>query len=81
MLLWVCLGTDVNATDVKGVTPLHLALSRLRLMGEKQGKREEEGGGGEVTGEVPTFRKKEIMQVSSLKPATSIRWLFTSAFV
>ena len=61
-------GTDVNATDAKGVTPLHLALSRLRMLGGKETA--EEGGGSERGGEggngVPSFRKKEIMHVSSL---------------
>ena len=62
-------GTDVNATDTKGVTPLHLALSRLRMLGGKESK-EEGGGGSERGGEggngAPSFRKKEIMHVSSL---------------
>lgn len=66
------IGTDVNATDARGVTPLHLALSRLRVLGEGKGRgvgtgrdmgessvRAEEPGGGEV----PLFRKKEMMHV------------------
>ena len=66
--------------DARGVTPLHLALSRLRLLGEGKSK---EGGrdrvmGGESVGEggvekggskVPSFRKKEMMHVSSIHEA------------
>ena len=62
----------MNAADSRGVTPLHLALSRLRMLGGK-GERgggskgtdkvvESEGEGGNGT---PTFRKKEIIHVSS----------------
>ena len=70
-------GTDVNATDARGVTPLHLALSRLRVLGEGKGREGGrgrvmgvgvgEGGGerGEEQGGVSSFRKKEMMQVSS----------------
>ena len=73
-----CVGTDVNATDARGVTPLHLALSRLRMLGEGKGKGKEGGrervmgvGVGEgddkrgaEPGGMSSFRKKEIMQVS-----------------
>ena len=45
-------GTDVNAVDLRGVTPLHLALSRLRVIG---GEDSPEG--------IPLTRKKEITQV------------------
>ena len=61
------LGTDVNATDARGVTPLHLALSRLKMMGERERREgvEEGGGRGMVAGAgIPLFRKKEITQVS-----------------
>lgn len=61
----------MNATDARGVTPLHLALSRLRMLGE--GKRETRGQGSSSTereeqqhhrqDDVSTFRKKEIMHV------------------
>lgn len=69
-------GTDVNATDSKGVTPLHLALSRLKIMGggkeegskvavdrEEMSEERRKSEEGEKS-EVPTFRKKEIMQAS-----------------
>ena len=42
----------MNAVDLRGVTPLHLALSRLRVIG---GEDSPEG--------VPLTRKKEISQV------------------
>ena len=83
-LLCVFVGTDVNATDVKGVTPLHLALSRLRLLGDKQGRiGEREGVLGErvlegekerseLENKLPTSRKKEIMQVNYHLPSMSI---------
>ena len=78
LLLYVYTGTDVNATDARGVTPLHLALSRLRMLGEgESGKKEGEGnrgvvgmgGGGGST--VPSFRKKEITHVSCHLPLFS----------
>ena len=40
----------MNATDARGVTPLHLALSRLRMLGEGKGKGKE-GGRERVKGE------------------------------
>ena len=78
VLSTACVGTDVNATDARGVTPLHLALSRLRMLGEGKGKGKEGGrervmsvGVGEgddkrgaEPGGVSSFRKKEMMQVS-----------------
>ena len=60
-------GTDVNATDAHGVTPLHLALSRLKILGERERREGVKEGGGRGVGAgggVPLFRKKEIMQVS-----------------
>ena len=60
-------GTDVNATDARGVTPLHLALSRLKMLGERECREGVEEGGGRGVGAgggVPLFRKKEITQVS-----------------
>ena len=55
----------MNAADSRGVTPLHLALSKLRMLGERE---EGRGGGGEgvstTNDRVSTFRKKEIMHVS-----------------
>ena len=42
----------MNAVDLRGVTPLHLALSRLRVIG---GEDSPEG--------IPLTRKKEITQV------------------
>ena len=64
----------MNATDSKGVTPLHLALSRLRMLGGKEERGGGEGGEGEREGVgergsggegVSSFRKKEIIHVSS----------------
>ena len=60
-------GTDVNATDAHGVTPLHLALSRLKMLGERERREGVEEGGGRgmgAGGGVPLFRKKERTQVS-----------------
>ena len=45
-------GTDVNAVDLRGVTLLHLALSRLRVIGGSEGEDSPEG--------IPLTRKKEI---------------------
>ncbi len=33
-LISLSAGTDINTTDFRGVTPLHLALSRLKMLGE-----------------------------------------------
>ena len=35
-VMWHFLGTDVNAVDASGRTPLHLARSRLRLLQEER---------------------------------------------
>lgn len=72
----------MNAADSRGVTPLHLALSRLRMLGGKG----ERGGGSEETDEVvesegergngaPTFRKKEIIHVSSFTISRNDQYL------
>ena len=58
----------MNATDARGVTPLHLALSRLRMLGERkrEARREDCTEGEEKQHEqddIPTFRKKEILHV------------------
>jgi len=45
-------GTDVNSTDARGVTPLHLAHSRLRLA------RESDDIGG-----IPLSRKHEMIKI------------------
>ena len=45
----------MNAVDLRGVTPLHLALSRLRVIGGSEGDDSPEG--------IPLTRKKEITQV------------------
>ena len=45
----------MNAVDLRGVTPLHLALSRLRVIGGSEGEDSPEG--------IPLTRKKEITQV------------------
>ena len=42
----------MNAVDLRGVTPLHLALSRLRVI-----------GGEDSPEAIPLTRKKEITQV------------------
>ena len=90
LLLYVYTGTDVNATDARGVTPLHLALSRLRMLGEgESGKKEGERESGKKEGEgnrgvvgmggggestVPSFRKKEITHVSCLTTPFFLPW-------
>ena len=79
--VYIHVGTDVNATDARGVTPLHLALSRLRMLGEGESGKKEGGGdrgvvgmggGGEST--VPSFRKKEITHVSCLTSPFFLPW-------
>ena len=50
-------GTDVNAMDLRGVTPLHLAQSRLRVLGDSEGRGSPES--------IPLTRKKEITNVCS----------------
>ena len=47
----------MNAVDLRGVTPLHLAQSRLRLIGDSEGRGSAEG--------IPLTRKKEITNVWS----------------
>ena len=47
-----CIGTDVNALDSRGVTPLHLALSRLRIARECD---DQDG--------LPLSRKRDMMQI------------------
>ena len=49
---YIRLGTDVNAIDSRGITPLHLALSRLRIARDS----DDEGG-------LPLSRKKDITQI------------------
>lgn len=46
------IGTDVNAVDSRGVTPLHLANSRLRIA------RESDDIGG-----LPLSRKSEMLRI------------------
>ena len=45
----------MNAVDLRGVIPLHLALSRLRVIGGSESEDSPEG--------IPLTRKKEITQV------------------
>ena len=56
MLLYVA-GTDVNATDFRGTTPLHLALSRLRILGEGDTSTSPPAKG------ISLQRKKEVTQI------------------
>ena len=53
MVISLSSGTDVNATDLRGVTPLHLALSRLRILGEGEG----------TSSSTDLRRKKDITQI------------------
>ena len=57
----MCVGTDVNAADARGVTPLHLALSRLKLLGEKE--KRGESSAGTLERMIHLRRKDEITQV------------------
>lgn len=53
-------GTDINTTDFRGVTPLHLALSRLKILGE--GATSSSSSSAPEEG-VSLRRKKEITQI------------------
>ena len=61
--LCVCVGTDVNAADARGVTPLHLALSRLKILGEKEKRGGRQSSAGTLEHMIHLRRKEEITQV------------------
>ncbi len=55
-------GTDVNTTDFRGVTPLHLALSRLKILGEEQPSSSSSSSGPPAKG-VSLRRKTELTHI------------------
>ena len=56
----------MNAQDLRGVTPLHLALSRLKILGDSEEKKAcpSPSSSSSLPRDAPLVRKREMMQVS-----------------